>query len=272
MAWDIEGTKRALLEAAVEEFAEHGFAGGRVNRVAARARVNKERLYEYFGSKAELFELVLQRELAGVAAAVPLHVDESGGLDLGSYAGRVFDYHRERPHLLRLLHWEGLEPTVEGMETGRRAELYTEKIEAIRQAQHSGSVNADVDAGSLLYAVLALAAWRFAVPQTTRSMLGTHGDDVAIQRAALVELAGRLARPDQRVRPVTPLLSPYGRREDGYRQHMTDTSHDGEHLNTDQDAEPPTSDGLEPDADQLEPGSEPASDPDPEPGASASDA
>jgi AcrR family transcriptional regulator len=28
MAWDTERTKRALLEAAVEEFAEHGFAGG----------------------------------------------------------------------------------------------------------------------------------------------------------------------------------------------------------------------------------------------------
>jgi len=35
----------------------------------------------------------------------------------------------------------------------------------------------------------------------------------------------------------------------------------------DQDAEPPTPLGEEPDQEQLEPGSEPASDPDPEPGA-----
>ena len=34
----------------------------------------------------------------------------------------------------------------------------------------------------------------------------------------------------------------------------------------DQDAEPPTPDGEEPDTGQLEPGSEPASDPDPDPG------
>lgn len=34
----------------------------------------------------------------------------------------------------------------------------------------------------------------------------------------------------------------------------------------DQDAEPPTPDGEEPDADQLREGSEPASDPDPAPG------
>jgi hypothetical protein len=34
----------------------------------------------------------------------------------------------------------------------------------------------------------------------------------------------------------------------------------------DQDAEPPTADGAEPDTTQLEPDSEPASDPDPMPG------
>ena len=197
MPWDTERTKRALLEAAVEEFAEHGFAGGRVNRIASRAGVNKERLYGYFGSKVELFELVLQRELAGVATAVPLQVDEHGRLDLGSYAGRVFDYHRERPHLLRLLHWEGLEPAGEGAQAGSRAQLYADKIEAIRQAQRSGSLDADVDAGALLYAVLALAAWRFAVPQATRSMLGPPEDHPGAQRAALVELAGRLARPSR---------------------------------------------------------------------------
>ncbi len=37
----------------------------------------------------------------------------------------------------------------------------------------------------------------------------------------------------------------------------------------DQDAEAPTPDGKEPDAEQLEPGSEPASDPDPDPDAAS---
>ena len=35
--------------------------------------------------------------------------------------------------------------------------------------------------------------------------------------------------------------------------------------NPDQDADPPTPEGTEPDAEQLRPGSEPASDPDPAP-------
>ena len=50
----------------------------------------------------------------------------------------------------------------------------------------------------------------------------------------------------------------------GYRNRMnTDPS------THDQDAEPPTPDGQEPDQEQLEDDAEPASDPDPEPGASA---
>ncbi|MFW6775030.1 hypothetical protein ACOACO_12140 [Nocardioides sp. CPCC 205120] len=49
---------------------------------------------------------------------------------------------------------------------------------------------------------------------------------------------------------------------------MTTTGHDGAvpDPDHDQDAEPATPTGEEPDAEQLEPGSEPASDPDPEPG------
>ena len=42
---------------------------------------------------------------------------------------------------------------------------------------------------------------------------------------------------------------------------MTETSQ-----THDQDADPPTPDGKEPDAGQLDPDSEPASDPDPDPG------
>lgn len=53
------------------------------------------------------------------------------------------------------------------------------------------------------------------------------------------------------------------RRSPGYVTSMTDSSQ-----NHDQDADPPTPDGDEPDLEQLRPGSEPASDPDPAPGVS----
>ncbi|RNL51876.1 TetR/AcrR family transcriptional regulator, partial [Xanthomonas vasicola] len=59
MAWDVEGTKRRLREAALVEFAAHGYEGTTVAGIAARSGVNKERLYSYFGDKRALWDVVL---------------------------------------------------------------------------------------------------------------------------------------------------------------------------------------------------------------------
>ena len=70
MAWDTEGTRRRLKEAATAEFAEHGPDGTTMARIAERAGINKERLYKYFGDKQALFETVLTDELDKLAASV----------------------------------------------------------------------------------------------------------------------------------------------------------------------------------------------------------
>ena len=48
-----------ILSAAAAEFAERGFAGARVDRIARRARVNKAMLYYHFGSKERLYRVLL---------------------------------------------------------------------------------------------------------------------------------------------------------------------------------------------------------------------
>jgi TetR/AcrR family transcriptional regulator len=50
-----------ILAAAAAEFAERGFAGARVDRIARRARVNKAMLYYHFTSKEELYRTLLRR-------------------------------------------------------------------------------------------------------------------------------------------------------------------------------------------------------------------
>ena len=59
MAWDTEGTKRKILDAATTEFADRGPAGTTIERIAKLAGVNKERVYNYYGGKSELFARVL---------------------------------------------------------------------------------------------------------------------------------------------------------------------------------------------------------------------
>jgi TetR/AcrR family transcriptional regulator len=60
-----------ILAAAAAEFAERGYAGARVDRIARRARVNKAMLYYHFGSKNALYRALLRQTFT--LAASRLH-------------------------------------------------------------------------------------------------------------------------------------------------------------------------------------------------------
>src|SRR5919197_326461 len=108
-ARDSGATKERLLEAATGEFAAHGIAGARVDRIAAGAKANKQLIYAYFGSKEQLFDAVLDRNCEPLVQEVPFDPD-----DLPGYVGRLFDYVVEHPEVVRLVLWAGLErPTVD---------------------------------------------------------------------------------------------------------------------------------------------------------------
>jgi TetR/AcrR family transcriptional regulator len=55
-----EATRQKLLTAARREFANSGLAGARVDEIAARAGVNKQLVYHYFGDKDALYLAVLE--------------------------------------------------------------------------------------------------------------------------------------------------------------------------------------------------------------------
>ena len=55
-----EATRKKLLAAARHEFAAAGLAGARVDEIAARAGVNKQLVYHYFGDKDALYLAVLE--------------------------------------------------------------------------------------------------------------------------------------------------------------------------------------------------------------------
>src|SRR5690625_4965193 len=191
MAWDTEGTKRKILEAAVTEFARRGLDGTTVERIAKSAGVNKERIYNYFGDKRELFNAVLRSELAKVAQAVPItsFADE----DIGEYAGRAYDYHREHPELSRLMRWEGLTFDGEVPDEALRREYYGYKVQAVADGQRQGTVTQALEPDHLAFLILALAGWWSAVPQVARMFTGCDdGAEHVRRRASVVEAARRL--------------------------------------------------------------------------------
>lgn len=195
MAWDTERTRRRLRDAALVEFAARGFDGTTVAAIAVRAGVNKERLYNYFGDKRTLWELVLATELERLAAAVEL--SEAGLEDIGEFAGATFDYHAARPELGRLLQWEGLQGG-EPADVTRRAAHYREKVERFAAAQRDGILDRSVDPAHLVFALIALAAWWQTVPQLAEMITGGASDDQqerARRRRFVVDAARRIASP-----------------------------------------------------------------------------
>lgn len=55
--------EQEVLDVASEYFLRHGFDGMSINAMARSSGISKESIYRYFGSKQELFEAVLDREL-----------------------------------------------------------------------------------------------------------------------------------------------------------------------------------------------------------------
>src|SRR5436853_5858385 len=79
---DAEGAREAILNAAEEVFAEHGFDGARVDAIAARAGYNKSLLFQYFGDKLGLYAEVnkrIDRDINEIGEHVlaPLLADET---------------------------------------------------------------------------------------------------------------------------------------------------------------------------------------------------
>ncbi|WP_107400583.1 TetR family transcriptional regulator, partial [Streptomyces africanus] len=172
-ARDPEATKARIFEAAVAEFARHGIAGARIDRIAAEAKANKQLIYAYFGNKAELFAIVLEKKMLHLAEAVPVDPD-----DIGGWVDRLMDYHAAHPELLRLLFWEGLEYGSDELpHESDRQEHYARKVAALRDGQDRGVVTDAIPAADLLFLLTALANWTVVVPQMRRILVGGEEPD-----------------------------------------------------------------------------------------------
>ncbi|MEV6771526.1 TetR/AcrR family transcriptional regulator [Nocardia sp. NPDC051030] len=169
---DPEATKARIFAAATDEFAAHGIAGARVDRIAANAKANKQLIYAYFGDKEQLFHQVLEKTMLAVAGSVTTDIE-----DLDTWIDQHIDYHREHPELLRLLMWEALELGRENASAGElRCGRYLEKRQKVEVAQAKGLMRADMPAGHILMILMSTINYPLAVPQVNQFTLGGDAD------------------------------------------------------------------------------------------------
>lgn len=186
-----ERTRERILFAATDEFATYGIAGGRVDRIAKAAKANKSLIYDYFGSKEQLFQAVLERHLSDVYQTVRFDPD-----DLPGYATMLFDFAMDHPHLMRLVMWNGLEQRRD-WPLEETSSLATQ-VAKIRSAQADGRVAGDYPADFLLTLIITLAsAWTAANP-FGMSITPNVTEQRSSLRAALSNAVGKLSQPQSK--------------------------------------------------------------------------
>lgn len=150
---DPERTRKLILDAAVSEFAAHGFAGARISAIASRAGVNQQLISYYFDSKEGLYQAISdgwrerESELVPSGTPLPEQVRSYALEGLGNAEG------------VRLLAWGGLEYA--GPESdpdhAPRATRMQRSVEQIRALQESGRLPVEVDPGCLVVMLMAAA-------------------------------------------------------------------------------------------------------------------
>jgi AcrR family transcriptional regulator len=188
-------TRELLLSAATAEFADHGLAGARIDRIAERAGANKRLLYVYFGDKDKLFEAVLHQQIGQLAQETPL-IDG----DLVAFAAARFDYMLAHPETARLAAWRRFEQNSE--QDGHWSELevdsYRAKVDGVAAAQRDGRVDQALPAVDLFAIVLRITESWLDAPPALRAACGAQplpDDRLAEHRAALLEAVRRITEP-----------------------------------------------------------------------------
>ncbi|WP_432993823.1 TetR/AcrR family transcriptional regulator [Dactylosporangium sp. CA-233914] len=145
---DADRSRESLLDAALVEFGEHGYAGARISAIARRAGVNQQLISYYFGGKEGLYRALTARwrEMSGGLnrAEAPLSEVVAAFTHVGA----------AQRHWVRLLLWQALEG--DGEEEGS-AEYRRAMVEDLRHRQSAGELAADLDPAFLQLALFGAA-------------------------------------------------------------------------------------------------------------------
>ncbi|WP_321342255.1 TetR/AcrR family transcriptional regulator [Breoghania sp.] len=108
--YDPEATRANILAVAMEEFAENGLSGARIDEIAAKTRTSKRMIYYYFGDKQGLYRHVLeaayQRVRLGEEALELDHLPPAEALR--RLVEFTFTHHSKTPEFIRLVMIENI--------------------------------------------------------------------------------------------------------------------------------------------------------------------
>ena len=139
-----------ILEVATREFAAHGLAGARIEKIQQQTRTSKRMIYYHFGSKEGLYRAVIERAFE-LAREVDKNFDPEAGSPeqaLKRITNNAFEAFIKNPHFVRLLSFENLAgaPFIrESKHASRLNRLAMADLESVlKRGQANGSIRLDI--------------------------------------------------------------------------------------------------------------------------------
>ena len=148
---DPERTKLEILAVATQEFADRGFAGARVDEIAAQTRTTKRMIYYYFGSKELLYIAALEKAYEAIRITEQsVDIDNLDPVSaVRKLAELTFDRHEANPNFSRLVSHENMQRaqfiTAGGGFPGLDRPVIKMLQYALEQGHSSGVFRRDID-------------------------------------------------------------------------------------------------------------------------------
>ena len=192
-----QGSRTAILQAAITEFSREGVAGARTDAIARSAKVNKALLYYYFKDKEALYAAVLDEVFGGLITTVMqvLNRDLRPREKILAYLGAHFDYIASHPKYPRLVQAEMMRfsrersPQMERMARQYFRPLFGKLTELLRAGITSGEFR-PVDPMQFVPSMIAVVVFYFTAVPVMRVVTGTDPlapERLAARRAAVLD-------------------------------------------------------------------------------------
>jgi len=203
-ARDPEQTRRDILDAAIAEFSEKGYSGGRVDDIAARTRTTKRMIYYYFGGKEQLFSAVLEEMYGGMRdAEQALRLEELPAMEaLRRLVEVTFDHHAAHPEFVRLVSVENIQEgrhvAVSAAIRQRNAAVIGTIRALLQRGEREGAFRAGVDPLDLHMLISAFCFYRVSNRHTLSAIFGHDlqaAESAAAHRRMIVEAVLRYMTP-----------------------------------------------------------------------------
>lgn len=170
-------TEARVLDAAIHEFSEHGFAGARIERISQRAGTVDRMLYYYFGNKERLYQAVLEKiyaDMIGAQRSFVLSDDPVEGMR--RLVEHSWDHYVSHPDLVRLLMNENLlrgRHIRESAQVQRTSFPLVETVSALLAAgQSQGVFRRDVSSEHMLMTIMSLGFFYLSNQYTCATWIG----------------------------------------------------------------------------------------------------